>query len=48
MGGVNPNGGVAITDNNFRPEEVYSNWSSDEGLTRDECRLKLSFLISVN
>jgi len=36
---VNPDGVVAITDINFRPEEVCSNCISDEGLTGDECRL---------
>jgi len=45
MGGVNPDGVVAITDVSFRPEGVCSNCVSDKGLTRDECRLQLHFPI---
>jgi len=48
MGGVNSDGVVAIRDVNFRPEGVYSNYVSDEGLTSNECRLQLSFLISFD
>jgi len=48
MGGVNPDCVVAITDINFGPEWVCSKCVSDEGLTRDECRLQLSFLISFD
>jgi len=48
MGGVNPDGVVAITNVNFRPEGVCCNCVSDEGLTRDECRLQLSFLIPLD
>jgi len=48
MGGVNPDGVVAINDVYFRPEGVCSNCVSDEGLTRDECRLQLCFLISFD
>jgi len=39
IGGVNPDGVVAITDVYFRPEGVCGNCVSNEGLTRDECRL---------
>jgi len=48
MGGMNPDGVVAITGVNFRPDGVCSNCVSDEGLTRDECSLQLSFFISFD
>jgi len=48
MGGVNSDGVVAITNVKFRPEGVYSNCVSDEGLTGNECRLYFSFLISFD
>ena len=47
-GGVNPDSVVAITDVYFRPEGVCSNYVSDEGLTRDECRLQFCFLMSFD
>jgi len=48
IGGVNPDGVLAITDVYFRLDGVCSNCVSDEGLTRDECRLQLCFLISFD
>jgi len=48
LGGMNPNSVVAITDVYLGPEGVCSNCVSDDGLTRDECWLQLSFLISFD
>jgi len=48
MGEVNPDGVVAITDVYFGPEGLCINCVSDVGLTMDQCRLQLSFLISFD